>query len=141
MGVVINEENTFDRNIWIFGVLSGANIQRNLDPCRREFNKLSQLSLDISPRRFFYDAIGSINIPGGLVTLNRELCGCKLVSTCTLLGPGAESFFKLAINSDANGLLVYFQRTLPPERSSRPFLTDFVDSFDSCTITGTAFSI
>ena len=29
--------------------------------------------------------------------------------TCTLIGAGGESF-KLVINSDANGILVYFQK-------------------------------
>ena len=70
----------------------------------------SQLSLDISPRRFFYDAIGSINIPGGLRLLTGSCVDANSGGiTCTLLGPGAESF-KLAINSDANGVLVYFQK-------------------------------
>ena len=70
----------------------------------------SVLSLDISPRRFFYDAIGSINIPEGLRLLIGSCVDANSGGiTCTLLGPGAESF-KLAINSDANGLLVYFQK-------------------------------
>ena len=48
--------------------------------------------------------------------------------TCTLLGPGAESF-KLAINSDANGVLVYSKRMLRLERSNRPFSMVCVDLF------------
>ena len=70
----------------------------------------SQLNLDITPRRFFYAAIGSINIPEGLRLLTGSCVDANSGGiTCTLLGPGAESF-KLAINSDANGLLVYFQK-------------------------------
>ena len=38
----------------------------------------TQLSLDISPKRFFYDALGSINIPEGFAAYNWDLRGCKL---------------------------------------------------------------
>ena len=70
----------------------------------------TQLSLDITPRRFFYDAIGSINIPEGLRLITGTCVDANSGGiTCTLLGPGAESF-KLAINSDADGVLVYFQK-------------------------------
>ena len=70
----------------------------------------TQLSLDISPKRFFYDALGSINIPEGLRLITGTCVDANSGGiTCTLLGPGAESF-KLAINSDADGVLVYFQK-------------------------------
>ena len=97
----------------IFGYYLSCSGQTNSGTWTLEGNNAinsTQLSLDISPRRFFYDALGSINIAEGLRLITGSCL--DIISggiTCTLLGPGAESF-KLAINSDANGVLVYFQK-------------------------------
>lgn len=70
----------------------------------------SQLSLDISHRRVFYEALGSVTIPDGLRLVSGTCVDANSGGvTCTLLGPGGESF-KFAINSDANGVLIYFQK-------------------------------
>ena len=70
----------------------------------------SQLSLDISPRRFFYEAIGSITVPDGLRLLSGTCVDANSGGvTCSLIAPGGESF-KLVINSDANGILAYFKK-------------------------------
>ena len=72
--------------------------------------KSSQLILDITPRRFFYEALGSVTIPDGLRLLSGTCVDANAGGvTCTLIGAGGESF-KLIINSDANGILVYFQK-------------------------------
>ena len=70
----------------------------------------SQLSLDISPRRYFYEALGSVTVPDGLRLLSGTCVDANVGGvTCTLIGAGGESF-KLIIDSDANGTLVYFQK-------------------------------
>ena len=76
------------------------------------FNSLNstKLSLDISPRRFFYETLGSVTIPEGV----RLISGTCVDSnsggiTCTLLGPAGDSF-KFVINADASGVLVYFKK-------------------------------
>ena len=70
----------------------------------------SKLSLDISPRKYFYEALGSVTIPEGVRLVNGTCVDSSLGGiTCTLLGPAGESF-KLVINSEANGVLVYFKK-------------------------------
>ena len=70
----------------------------------------SQLSLDISHRRVFYEALGSVTIPDGLRLLSGTCVDANVDGvTCTLIGAGGESF-KLIIDADANGTLVYFQK-------------------------------
>ena len=83
----------------------------------------SKLSLDISPRKYFYEALGSVTIPEG-VRLVSGTCVDAILGgiTCTLLGPAGESF-KLVIDADANGVLVYFKKDETTGESQQAIFT------------------
>ena len=70
----------------------------------------SKLSLDISPRKYFYEALGSVTIPEGVRLVSGTCVDANSGGiSCILLGPAGESF-KLVIDADANGVLVYFKK-------------------------------
>ena len=69
----------------------------------------SKLSLDISPRKYFYESLGSVTIPEGVRLISGTCVDANSGGiSCILLGPAGESF-KLVIDTDANGVLVYFK--------------------------------
>jgi hypothetical protein len=70
----------------------------------------SKLSLDISPRKYFYESLGSVTIPEGVRLVSGTCVDANSGGiSCILLGPAGESF-KLVIDPDANGVLVYFKK-------------------------------
>jgi hypothetical protein len=71
----------------------------------------SKLSLDISPRKYFYESLGSVAIPDGVRLVSGTCVDANSGGiSCILLGPAGESF-KLVIDADANGFLYYFKNS------------------------------